>query len=68
MQENKIKLSEPLMTMKEVTAKLRISKQTLNKYCKAKKIIPIKVSERKFLYDAVQIEAFINNAKFGKQK
>ncbi len=66
MQGNKIKLSEPLMTMKEVTAKLRISKQTLNKYCIAKKIIPIKVSERKFLYDATQIEDFLNKAKYGK--
>ncbi len=66
MTENKIKLSDTLLSSKDVMQKLQITRKTLSKYTRAKKIIPIKVSERKFLYDAQHIEDFINKAKFGK--
>jgi predicted site-specific integrase-resolvase len=66
MQPNKVKLSDKLLTGKEVREKLRVNRQTLNKYVHAGKLIPIKVSERKFLYDANQIVNFLNERKFGK--
>jgi predicted site-specific integrase-resolvase len=66
MQTNKLTLSDKLLSSTEVLEKLRISRKTLCKYNQAGKIIPIKVSERKFLYDAKQIEEFLNKAKYGK--
>jgi predicted site-specific integrase-resolvase len=63
MQENKIKISDQLLTGKEVREKLRVNRQTLNKYCLAGKLSPIKVSERKFLYEVSQIEEFLNSRK-----
>jgi predicted site-specific integrase-resolvase len=66
MQTNKLKLSDKLLSSRDVLKKLQISRKTLCKYNQAGKIIPIKVSERKFLYDATQIEQFLNKAKYGK--
>jgi predicted site-specific integrase-resolvase len=66
MQTNKLKLSDKLLSSKDVMKKLQISRKTLCMYNRAHKIIPIKVSVRKFLYDATQIEEFLNKAKYGK--
>jgi predicted site-specific integrase-resolvase len=63
MQENKIKISDQLLTGKEVREKLRVNRHTLNKYCLAGKLNPIKVSPRKFLYEVSQIEEFLNSRK-----
>jgi predicted DNA-binding transcriptional regulator AlpA len=66
MQTNKLTLSDKLISSREVREKLQITRKTLCKYNQAGKLTPIKVSERKFLYDAIQIEQFLNKAKYGK--
>ncbi len=63
MQENKVKISDQLLTGKEVREKLRVNRQTLNKYCLAGRLTPIRVSTRKFLYEVSQIEEFLNSRK-----
>jgi predicted site-specific integrase-resolvase len=66
MLENKIKISDQLLTGKEVREKLRVNRQTLNKYCLAGRLTPIRVSTRKFLYEVSQIEEFLNSRKTAK--
>jgi predicted site-specific integrase-resolvase len=66
MQDNKVKISDQLLTGKEVREKLRVNRQTLNKYCLAGRLTPIKVSTRKFLYEVSQIEEFLNSRKTAK--
>jgi predicted site-specific integrase-resolvase len=63
MQDNKVKISDQLLTGKEVREKLRVNRQTLNKYCLAGRLTPIRVSTRKFLYEVSQIEEFLNSRK-----
>lgn len=65
-QTNKISLDQKLLSGREVMAKLQVNRQTINKYVQAGKLQPIKVSERKFLYDQAQIEDFLTRAKYGK--